>query len=144
MRRSARGQSGQSLVELALILTVFSLLLLGAVDVARLYGTSVQVTNAAHEGAKLAAEDYSSYSGNPSGLAALVKSQVVQEGLLDPNSISDLSVTTQTPTTPDYPGEQIVQVSLRYKFTFVGPWSYVLGFSNPWTMPTVSSAEVTR
>jgi hypothetical protein len=73
-----------------------------------------------------------------------VKTQIVQEGLLNKNSISSLQVTSQTPDNPDYPGEQIVQVSLRYQFTFLGPWKLLPGLTNPYNMPTVTSSEATR
>jgi Flp pilus assembly protein TadG len=135
---------GQAIVELALCMTFLTLMVLGAVDMARLYGTAEQVTNAAHEGAKVAAEYYDSYSSNPSGLTALVKSQIVKEGLLNSSSIVNLSISTQTPATPDYSGQQIVQVTLQYKFNFLGPWRMIPGLTNPYTMPAVTSAETTR
>src|SRR5690348_6047026 len=102
MRRKSRRnvhprERGQAIVELALCMTFLMLMLLGAIDMARLYGTAESVTNAAHEGAKVAAEYYTADSGNPSALTTLVKSQIVQEGLLDPSKIASLTVTSQTP-----------------------------------------------
>lgn len=137
-------EAGQAVVELALVATVCLLLTLGVIDIARLYGTSEALTNAAHEGAKVAAEYYSNYSGNPSGLDSLVENQIVQEGILDPNSISNLQVTLQDPQTPDYPGEQIVQVSFKYKFSFFGPWRLIPGLTNPTTIGPFTSAEATH
>ncbi len=139
-----RRERGQSIVELALVLSVLTLVVLGVVDMARLYGAEEGLTNATHEGAKIAAEYYSQYSGNQAGLVSLVKSQVVQEGLIDASNVTNLQVTLQNPSTPDYTGQQIVQVSMQYKFTFWGPWSLIPGFSNPLTLPAVTSAEATR
>lgn len=125
-------------------MTLFTFLLLGALDMGRLFGTEEQLTNAAREGAKVAAEYYNSYSGNMSGLNTLVLNQIAQEGLLDTGNISNLQVAVATPSPADYTGEQIVKVSFRYKFSFIGPWSLLPGVTNPWYTPTVSAAEATH
>lgn len=51
----AAHERGQSLVEFALLLPVLLLILLGAVDLARVYTTQVTITNAAREGARFGA-----------------------------------------------------------------------------------------
>jgi Flp pilus assembly protein TadG len=54
---------GQSLVELALVTPILLLLLLGAVDMGRLFYAEIAVTNAAREGAMVAATSPTSYVG---------------------------------------------------------------------------------
>lgn len=142
-RRTGR-ERGQALVEMALVMSMFGFLILGVVDIGRLFGTNEQLTNAVHEGAKVAAEYYSSYQSNPSGLSTLVENQIVQESQLNPNNITNLQITLQNPSSPDYTGEQIVQVSFQYKFSFIGPWGLVPGLTNPMTLPPVTAAEATR
>ena len=142
--RRRNAERGQAVVEMCILMTLFSFLVLGCLDMGRLFGTEESLTSAAREGAKVAAEYYNSYSSNPSALNTLVKNQIVQEGLLDSNSISNLTVSVDNPTTPDYPGQQIVQVSFRYKFAFYGPWSLIPGLTNPWYTPTVYASEATH
>lgn len=144
MRSRGSSDDGQTIVELAFTITVCLLLCLGVLDIARLFGTAESMENAVHEGAKVAAEYYTNYGANSSGLASYVKSQIAQEGLIDANNITNMQITTQTPSPTDYPGEQIVQVTFQYRYTFYGPWGMVPGFSNPFTMPSVTSAEATR
>lgn len=52
MTRAWRGEGGQSLVEIALLLPVLVFGLLGAVDMARAYSAQVAVQNAARAGAE--------------------------------------------------------------------------------------------
>jgi Flp pilus assembly protein TadG len=54
--------AGQSLVELALVLPLFVLLLFGAVEVARLAYASIEVGNAARAGASYAAQNHTTAS----------------------------------------------------------------------------------
>jgi Flp pilus assembly protein TadG len=53
--RVKRSELGSSIVELAFILPVLSLVLLGIIDFGRFFYTSVEVTNAAHAGAQFGA-----------------------------------------------------------------------------------------
>jgi Flp pilus assembly protein TadG len=53
--RSGSGQRGQALVELALVTPILLLLLLAAVDLGRVFYAQIAVTNAAREGAMVAA-----------------------------------------------------------------------------------------
>ncbi|WP_243545405.1 TadE/TadG family type IV pilus assembly protein [Pseudodesulfovibrio tunisiensis] len=53
-RRNTRSRSGQAVVETALILPLFVVVLLGIMDFARLYWTQSVVRGAANEGARMA------------------------------------------------------------------------------------------
>ena len=53
--RAQRGRSGQAVVEFALILPVFMLMLFGAIEFGRAYYTLHLLTNAAREGARTGA-----------------------------------------------------------------------------------------
>lgn len=54
-RRISKSKKGQSLVELALVLPILLLLLLGFLDLGRAYYYEVAITNAAREGARYGA-----------------------------------------------------------------------------------------
>jgi Flp pilus assembly protein TadG len=60
--RSKRGARGQALVELALVTPILLLLLLGAVDLGRLFYARITVANSAREGAMMAAKAPASWS----------------------------------------------------------------------------------
>lgn len=53
--RAMRDQQGQQLVELALVLPILLLILLGTLDLGRVFHTQVALTNAAREAARFAA-----------------------------------------------------------------------------------------
>jgi Flp pilus assembly protein TadG len=59
-RALIRSERGQSLVELGLMLPVLGLLLFGAIDFARAYYLSIEVTNAARAGAQFGVQNSSS------------------------------------------------------------------------------------
>jgi Flp pilus assembly protein TadG len=62
IRQKLAEDAGQSLVELALVLPLFVLLLFGAVEVARLAYASIEVNNAARAGASYAAQNHTTAS----------------------------------------------------------------------------------
>jgi Flp pilus assembly protein TadG len=62
IRQRSTEDAGQSLVELALVLPLFVLLLFGAVEVARLAYASIEVGNAARAGASYAAQNHTTAS----------------------------------------------------------------------------------
>jgi Flp pilus assembly protein TadG len=64
-RRRRRRPAGQSLVELALILPVFLLLLLTSLDLGRLMYSQIAITNAAKEGALVASQGGTFQSDSP-------------------------------------------------------------------------------
>ena len=57
VRRSGERRSGQSLVEFSLVLPIFILMLFGVVDVGRLIYANAALSQAAREGARLAAAE---------------------------------------------------------------------------------------
>ncbi|MDH7480265.1 MAG: TadE/TadG family type IV pilus assembly protein, partial [Syntrophomonadaceae bacterium] len=72
-----RGESGQTLVELALLLPVLLLLLLGVVEFGRILMTYLMISHSSREGARLAA-----VGGSDSAVVQRVQDQAF---LLDPD-----------------------------------------------------------
>ena len=68
--RPLAGESGQSLVELAIAIPVLLLILAGVVDLGRAYGMATETSDAARAGARLVAVNQ---GGHGSGLAAMCK-----------------------------------------------------------------------
>jgi len=56
-QRTLRGERGQDLIELALVLPVLLLILVGVVDLGRAFQSYLVITNAAREGARQAAQN---------------------------------------------------------------------------------------
>src|SRR5438046_1113442 len=61
-RRLFRSESGNAMVELAVALPLLVLTLIGTVDFARIFYTSIELTNAARAGAQWGAADIASAS----------------------------------------------------------------------------------
>jgi len=83
-RRSprCRGERGANLVEMALVLPLLLMLLMGVVDVGRAFYSYVTLTNAVREGARFASRF--PYDGNDGIIEGLVVERVRQEpGLYD-------------------------------------------------------------
>ena len=71
------GEVGQSLVELALVLPVFMLILFGLFDVGKLVYTNATLSNAAREGARLAAAEAGWVSRAPSTPSCVLDSSEI-------------------------------------------------------------------
>jgi Flp pilus assembly protein TadG len=69
--RSRGSQSGQSLVELAIILPLALFLLTSAIDVGRIIFTYIAIEDAAHEGAVFMAHNPANPTTNATGAAAV-------------------------------------------------------------------------
>lgn len=81
--------SGQSLVEVALLLPILLLLILGAIDFGRLFMTKFILTNAAKEGATFISY-YANKVTNPwTALYTVVKEEALSSGI----SVSDDEIT---------------------------------------------------
>ncbi len=82
--RATRPRRGQSLVEFALVLPIFLVLLLMAVDFGRLFFTYIQVSNAAREAAAYGATQPTDSVGMQSRAVQEKNAQSQGEGPLDP------------------------------------------------------------
>jgi hypothetical protein len=91
-RRARRGDGGQSLVELAVVLVLLLLLLAGAVDFGRAFHSYIVITNAAREGARYA----SHFPHYADGIRAAVVDEAANSGVvLDP--ANDIMIVPEPP-----------------------------------------------
>ncbi len=108
--RRIRCEHGQSLVELALVLPVAVVLVLGAVEFGRFFMVRQVVVTAAREGARMAILPTTRFQ---SEVEAVVR-EWLRNGSLDPNraqiSVSGLRSSAGTPTTVDvrYPFDSVL------------------------------------
>ena len=98
-------QRGQNLVELALVLPVLMLFLLGILDLGRLVYASNAVANCAREGARYAKV----HPNNPADIVAVAQNAGIG---LDH---------TQLTATVSYPTETTVRVDVQYTFHLITP-----------------------
>ncbi|MGN6415505.1 TadE/TadG family type IV pilus assembly protein [Flexivirga sp.] len=128
----ARRERGASLVEFALVLPLFLLLVGGMVDFGRAFYTEVMLTNAAREGARSAM--YFSTAGNTTTRARAAGGD------------STLAVTITSPCSAT-PGPTPSSVSVtvtkpKFEWVLLGPaLSLIPGASN--TLPTTLSGKAT-
>lgn len=104
---------GQAFVELALILPVFLLIVMGVLDLGRVFYTYEAIANAAREGARYCALNAHVANGNPStgttsrvtgelsgtGISATVASPVCDTTVVAGNQVTVTVNTTYTPVT---------------------------------------------
>jgi Flp pilus assembly protein TadG len=69
-RRKAESAEGASLIELALVIPVFLMIFVGAVDLGRAFYVAIEVTAAAHAGALYGIENPNDVSGMESAASA--------------------------------------------------------------------------
>jgi Flp pilus assembly protein TadG len=116
-----RGRSGQAIVEMALILPVLLMLVLGILEFGRAWNAKQVITDAAREGARLAVVQ------NPDIAQADVKGAIATA--LSRSGIPGTAVTIQFDETPEASGGkwrktdemQTVYVGVQYRFGFFGP-----------------------
>ncbi len=126
-------RKGAAVVEFALILPVFGILMLGMLEVGRAVQVQQTITNAAREGARLAVvKDTTSTE-----VTAAVKSYLTNAGL-SANAVSATTVTiVTTPGTDTDPGRATVTVSV--------PQASVAWIKNSYiTAPHEASASMRR
>lgn len=117
---------GQSLVELALMLPVLLLILLGVLDLGRLFFAQVTLSNASREGARFGMTDSTNSNG--------IKSAAVNEsaGLILATNVTVECAPAGSPQTygacaSPQPGDRI-RVTVAYSFKFES--LYIFGLSN--------------
>ena len=109
MRRHPRGERGQAMVELALVLPVLLLLLLGIAQFGLIFSSQLTLQNAVREGARIGA-----VGGDD---AAIDNAVLNAASTLDPNK---LSVTVSPDQTGRVQGAQVV-VSADYQLDLIVP-----------------------
>lgn len=133
---------GQSIPELALILPVLLLLLVGAVDLGRAFYGQITVTNAAKEGALVASQGGTFVAGAPCSGTNSVMCGVLAEAKGGFVEVSQANV-TQSPAGPvacpvDSPLGTPVQVTVSAPFKLIMP---VLGSALNMTLTGTVKAE---
>ena len=119
LRRRARGESGQAIVEFALVAMVFFMLIFGIIDFSRFFHSWVTVQHAAREGARFGAV----YAGSdPTGD---IKNKVIDasDGILDASNVAVGYVDV------DGDGMAIgdsVVVDVHYNYSFITPLGHFL------------------
>jgi Flp pilus assembly protein TadG len=130
---------GQSLTELALLLPLLVLILLGTVDLARVYNSYVTLTNAAREGARYGA----THPLNPSGATNTdaIRTRVIQEAANSGVALSSENITVEcisaavdahsgSSTDCASPSVQLgdpIRVRVAYDFSFVTTYLFGIG-----------------
>lgn len=111
-RPRTRGERGQSLAELAVLLPILLIIALGAVDFGRAYFASQAVDNAARTGAQYAAVSTAN-AGNLNG----IQTAVAQEsgGLAS-------TPTVTAATGADSMGKTYTRITVSYNFTTMIAW----------------------
>ena len=122
IRVSRGSERGQTLVEFALILPVMLLMLFALVDFGRAFYTWLLVTNAAREGARVAATQQ--------GTTA------VQTRINDALGGLDAAELSITLTNVQGPRGEAVEVDLEYNFVFVTPVGNILTLVSGGTLDT--------
>jgi Flp pilus assembly protein TadG len=108
MRRQKHNDRGQAIVEFALVLPVFLLLVLGIVQFGRLYSNNETITNATRAGARVAA--VSRTASDPVG--ATIQAVKNSAPNLDPSQVS----VTVSPA-PPWPQGSLVTVTATYPYS---------------------------
>lgn len=120
MEAVARRKKGQAVVEMALVLPVLLLLLLGTVEFGRFFGTYLSLQHAAREGARL----YLTGAPEPD-----VEARIRETAYLVPQGErSQISITLSRTSDPVV--GSVVGVSLSYPFAFLFPFLGAI-FGNP-------------
>lgn len=133
-KRITGGERGASVVEFAIILPLFLLLIGGMVDLGRAFYTEVMLTNAAREGARSAM-----YSQTPS--VTLKRAQ--DAGGNNPNFTA--AVTASCPATPTSPPSNatVTVTDSNFQWIILGPAMNIITFGSGSALPTTLSGEAT-
>lgn len=105
---AAKAQRGQSLVELALLVPVLILILIGIIDFGRVFNAYITITNAAREGARYGAMHPDDADG--------IKARVVNEATASGVNVEDVEV--EFPNGTSEPGNPI-RVKVIYGFPLI-------------------------
>ena len=121
---------GQAMVEMALILPLFVLLLLGVVEVGRMYNAYLVIDHATREGARAGSLGATTYQ---------IETKIKTISALLPNS-ADVKVTV-TPNDSNRSRGQNISITTLYPFKFFAPMIGTI-FGNPFNISSIIVARV--
>lgn len=138
LRRFRETEAGQALVEFTMIIPVFCLLLFGLVDFGRAFYTWLIVTNAAREGARVAAVQETGANIDARIYESFCESYPSQCSL-DPGKL------TITKTNVQGSRGSAVIVELSYDFDYATPIGNIVGwFGDSLSEPTITAHSSMR
>jgi len=111
-RKSRGGERGQSLVEFALLVPIFLLLVFAIVDFGMGFHAWITVTNSAREGARL-------------GAVGATQDQIVQRVRDTADSLDQAQLTVTVTNAQGQPGGSVV-VDVDYTYTLITPLAGIL------------------
>ncbi|HLZ68793.1 MAG TPA: TadE/TadG family type IV pilus assembly protein [Dehalococcoidia bacterium] len=123
--RNRSDQSGVALVEFALIVPTFLLLIFGMIDFGRAYSTSITLTNAVREGARYGIT-------NPTDTAGIIAKVQNAAG---PYNTGSLTVPNPTCSASCSSGQSVV-VTSSYSFSFITPLAAIANFISGGSIPS--------
>jgi Flp pilus assembly protein TadG len=123
------GSEGQALIEFALILPLFLLLLFGMIDFGRAYSASVTLTNAAREGARYGVIQ----PANTSGIVSRVQNTA--------GPYNDSNLTVAPSCSPSCSSGNDVIVQTTYQFSFITPLAAIANFVSGGALPSTLSLK---
>lgn len=107
MKNFRHREDGNSIIEFALLLPVFLMIVLGTFDMGRGFNTYISMTNAAREGARW----LTTHADDVSGAQARIEAEAAQAGL----AASDITVEF-TPDKTDYQAGETVAVKVSHNY----------------------------
>ncbi len=142
-RRPKGSERSQSMVEFALVVPLFLVLVMGIIDFSMGFGSYVQLRNAAREGARFAVV------GNPAGsyptdCTGSVTNNVIGRVCTD---VSDLNLADMQSVSVQYPDGQesgnSVVVNAQYRYQFITPLGGMVSFFTGGEFPGYLSLSAT-
>jgi Flp pilus assembly protein TadG len=114
LKMTGKNQKGSVLVEMAFVMPVLALMLIGIIDLGLIVNEHQILQNAAREGARFSSLNQMSMSGDPTGIELAIKQFVVNYALEENISINinDVSV-NQVYSIPDGCGSEIIVTYTR-------------------------------
>ena len=137
MKRLRNAEDGAELIEMAIVLPLLLLLIMGLVDFGFLFQRYVVLTNAAVEGARVAS--LPGYTA--ADVSARVADYATNGGIPGPVNTTTVGVALAGPGGGAWPGSQVT-VTHVYNYEYVGPIAAL--FSGGFTSVTLTSTAIMR
>ena len=135
----SNARHGQNLVEFAIVLPVLLLVLFGALDLGRIYFTTISLTSAAREGARYLTVNPDDVS-NPSGTFLATQQIAVREAGYSGITITTADVSVTCTNSDDEP--QYCDSGTAVLVTVTGEFELILGWVLPSPISISRSAQM--